>query len=372
MNLLIIISSLFLIFYVIQIILYIFGFLKLKEFIIHQDKFKFENKKYLSVIIPFKNEKKNLPDLIKSLRNQTLNSNYFELFFINDHSEDNSEQIVKKLIKDIPNFYLISEDSTAGGKKNALQTGLSAASTNIIVTTDADCSHNKKWLETILNYYIKYKPKMIIAPVLMKGKSFFENMQSLEFLSLIASTAGAAGTGHPIMNNGANSVYEKKVYKEFEDALNMKEESGDDIFLLHNIKKKYPKEIHFLKSNDAVVYTKAEKSLKSFFRQRVRWASKSSSYKDFDSIICSFIVLGINLILIILFVMSIFETAFLKPALVLMILKIIPDLILIILSAGYFKINKLIMYFPVTVIIYPVYIVITGVAGLFIRKFSWK
>ncbi|MCD4792310.1 MAG: glycosyltransferase [Bacteroidales bacterium] len=372
MHLFLIIFSIFGIIYFFQISKYIYGFRKLKSYRIIIDNIIFENKKRLSVIIPFKNEEKNLETLIHNLSNQTLKNNLYEIILVNDNSTDNSVKVLEQLLSNKDNFKLIHSDSKPEGKKTALSFGITRAKGDLIVTTDADCTHNKKWLETILNYYNKHKPKMLIAPVLMQGKSFFGNMQSLEFLSLIASTAGSTGIGHPIMCNGANLSYEKKVYEEFKDALNMKEKSGDDIFLLHNIKKKYPKEIHFLKSNDAVVYTKAEKSLKSFFRQRVRWASKSSSYKDSDSIISSIIVLLSNLLLIVLYVLSIFDISFLTTALVLTMLKIIPDLILILLSAGYFKIKKLIAYFPVTMTVYPFYIVITAVAGLFTKKISWK
>ena len=372
MHLFFIICSIFGIIYSFQISIYIYGFSKLKSYRINIDNIIYENKKRLSVIIPFKNEEKNLKTLIHNLSNQTLKNELYEIILVNDNSTDNSVKVLEQLLSNKEKFKLIHSDFKTGGKKNALSLGITRAKGNLIVTTDADCTHNKKWLETILNYYIKHKPKMIIAPVLMQGKSFFGNMQSLEFLSLIASTGGAAGIGHPIMCNGANLSYEKKVYEEFEDALNMKKESGDDIFLLHNIKKKYPKEIHFLKSNDAVVYTEAENSLKSFLRQRIRWASKSSSYKDSDSIISSLIVFSTNPVLIVLYVLSIFDIAFLPAALVLTMLKIIPDLVLILLSADYFKVKKLIAYFPITLIVYPFYIVITGVAGLFTKNVTWK
>ncbi len=360
------------VFYCFLISTFVIGFLNLKPFKKNTEVGLQTSFPVISVLVPVKNEKENIPNLIKNLNKQSLNPNLFELIIINDNSTDGTSNVTEQLIKGKSNYKFVQLLPGLTGKKKAIQKGISEAAANIIVTTDADCTHNKKWLETILNYYTKHKPKMLIAPVLMQGKSFFGNMQSLEFMSLIASTAGSTGIGHPIMCNGANLSYEKKVYEEFTDALNMKKKSGDDIFLLHNIKKKYPKEIHFLKSNDAVVYTKAEKSLKSFFRQRVRWASKSSSYKDSDSIISSLIVLLTNLVLIVLYILSIFDIAFLPAALVLTMLKIIPDLILILLSAGYFKIKKLIAYFPVTMTVYPFYIVITGVAGLFTKKISWK
>ena len=72
--------------------------------------------------------------------------------------------------------------------------------------------------------------------------------------------------------------------------------SGDDVFLLHSIKAKYPKAITFAKEEDAIVMTHAEQSIKAVINQRKRWTAKSANYKDFASIYTSSLVLVTNLI----------------------------------------------------------------------------
>ena len=100
-----------------QISLYIYGFKTLKTYDINNYNLKLENKTYLSVIIPIKNEAKNLISLINNLKNQSLNNTYFEVFFINDHSSDKSEQIVNGLIKGVKQFKLINLTLSQKGKK---------------------------------------------------------------------------------------------------------------------------------------------------------------------------------------------------------------------------------------------------------------
>ena len=76
--------------YVLQIALYVYGFLKLKVYSINKNNLILENKTYLTVIIPFKNEADNLNLLVRNLKNQSLEKNQFDVLFINDHSIDTS------------------------------------------------------------------------------------------------------------------------------------------------------------------------------------------------------------------------------------------------------------------------------------------
>ncbi len=353
--------------YFFLIISYTFGFLHIKTYTSSQ-KLNKNNKLKLSVLIPFKNEKMNLHALVSGLKQQTLPDNLYEIIFINDHSDDKSETFLSDLITGISNFKILSLQKGKKGKKQALKEGVQKSENKLIVTSDADCRHPKKWLETIYKYYSEFKPKMITAPVKMNGKGFFGKLQALDFLSLTASTAGASGIGHPIMCNGANLIYEKSVFNEFEDPLNIKEKSGDDVFLLHSVKQKYKNDIHYLKSNNAVIYTQSETTLKSFFKQRIRWASKSSSYKDFDTILVSLIVFFTNFLLILAAFASISEI--IKPTnfLLLFLVKFTADTILLLSSGLYFKQKEILFYIPFLSIIHPFYIVFTGIAGLFSKN----
>ena len=72
--------------------------------------------------------------------------------------------------------------------------------------------------------------------------------------------------------------------------------SGDDVFLLHNIKAKYPHSIVFAKDKEAIVETVGVKNIFKFFNQRNRWTAKSTSYRDVDALLTSIIVFATNVI----------------------------------------------------------------------------
>jgi len=357
--------------YIAVILSFTVGFLRLKTFSSSEKKLIPNNIK-LSVLIPFKNEEMNLPVIYNNIKKQTLNKEFFEVIFINDHSEDASEFIIKDLIKSDTNFHLINSEKESKGKKQALNTGIKNAKNTLIVISDADSYHTKNWLNTIYDYFCEHQAKLIIAPVIMNGVGFFGKLQALEFLSLTASAAGASGTGHSIMCNGANMAFRKDIYNELEDAMNMNEISGDDVFLLHSVKKKYPKDIHYLKSNEAKVYIDSEFTLKSFLQQRIRWVSKSKSYKDIDTVTVSLIVLLTNMLLIISAISLFFIPEKIYFVLLLFAGKVFVDTVLLSLSAVFFKQIKLLRFIPLLSILYPFYIVYTSFSGFFKKNIPWK
>lgn len=307
-----------LILYLIVIISFIYGWNRLKEFIPGNENPQTNT----SVIIAFRNEEENLDKLVKSLDVQTLQTDKIEFLFINDHSTDNSAQLLRALCDGKNNFKLFELPESVKGKKAAIYYGIENANGELIVTTDADCYMGENWLRSIVAYYEKYKPKLISAPVIIENdKSWFANFQSVELLSLIGSGAGAIGINRPIMCNAANMAFEKGFYLKNQDLANSKYVSGDDIFFLLNTKKIGGKQIHFIKSHDAFVYTKPLKTMKEFVHQRIRWVSKSSGYRDFDIGFVSIVIYLMNLMILLLTFLSFTDIRFLIILLVMFFIK---------------------------------------------------
>jgi len=108
---------------------------------------------FVSVIIAFRNEAKNLNALLNSLVNQNMPESLHEIILVNDHSEDDSTQIIKPFIEQYKNLKLIEPGNGFTGKKAAIRKGISLAKGTFIVTTDADCIVKPDWLRTLINYY---------------------------------------------------------------------------------------------------------------------------------------------------------------------------------------------------------------------------
>ena len=101
----------------------------------------------VTIIIAFKNEADNLPILLKNLAGQDYSASNVQYLFVNDHSTDESLD----LIRAYPQFDLI--DTNGSGKKQALISALQQAKGELIISLDADCQIGSQWLSTILSFY---------------------------------------------------------------------------------------------------------------------------------------------------------------------------------------------------------------------------
>jgi biofilm PGA synthesis N-glycosyltransferase PgaC len=326
----------------------------------------------VSIIVPFRNEEDNIIDLLNDLANQDYPVQLFEVLLIDDHSEDSTARIVKDYCRDKSNFKLIQLPDNIFGKKAAIKSGIENSAGDLIITTDADCRTGRNWIYTVTSFYIhSSKPKMIIGLVdLLPQASFFMVFQQLEFLSLIGTGAGAAGISRPIYCNGANFIYEKELYNKYKDPLNGTYVSGDDTLFMLKAKKEHVNDIKLLKSRDAIVYTRAQNTFRGLIRQRIRWTSKAKYYRDYDIIYTSIVVFALNVsVSISLVLMFSGHHWLIYPFLFTM--KSVVDFILLNSILGFFNKKNLLKYLIICQLIYPIYILFTGIAGN-ISGYRWK
>ena len=322
----------------------------------------------LSVVVACRNEENHIRQLIGCLAQQSYQN--FELILVNDHSDDATRCYIETSQKTFPKIKLI--DAVGFGKKNSLKEGILQAAGSLIVTTDADCLPSYHWLESIACFYRKYPSDLIICPVkLAWRKGLFSELQILEFTTLIASAAGSAGAGMPVLCNGANLVFTREAWLSSQTDLHKEEMSGDDMFLLESIKKNGGR-IRFLKSELAFVITKPSKTLAEFIHQRRRWTSKSSAYTDWQLIITASLVFFVNLGFLILLSLSFIYPVSLILLLTLFLLKYGVDTLFLSSVNPFFQISNLRFYSLLLSIVYPFYIVFVAISSFFFKPGKWK
>jgi len=84
--------------YLILISWFVFGFNKIQEF----KKETAIQTTTFSIVIPFRNEAENLPELLKSLSNLEYPKDLFEVILVDDDSEDDSVEIIRKILDTKP------------------------------------------------------------------------------------------------------------------------------------------------------------------------------------------------------------------------------------------------------------------------------
>ena len=208
MEITIYISFLFLSIYFILIMFYVWGWIKLNVFNYTKDF----NPVQVSIVIACRNEEQNIGKLLTSLLNQEYPKDKIEIILVNDHSDDNTTNIINGFIQENQNIKLFILPEDLIGKKDAMTFGVKNACSELILTTDADCNAGPLWISSMVSYYLQYRPKLLSGPVLMENKTLFQQLQTLEFASLVGSGAGAVGINKAIMVNGANLLFEKLNY----------------------------------------------------------------------------------------------------------------------------------------------------------------
>ncbi len=326
----------------------------------------------ISVVIAVRNESANIETLLKQLVNQSYDIGYFEIIVVDDHSTDNTAQLVNQFISDNSNVKIELVTASGEGKKNAIREGIATSSAQLIVTTDGDCKVVHHWLQSIVNYYVSSGCKLILGPVVYENeKTFLQQLFSLDFASLVASGAGSAGAGLPLMGNGANLAFSRDVF----NAVNSNTDkfaSGDDVFLIHNVTRKYgAKAIGFLRSKDGIVSTLPPVNLTDFLRQRTRWASKAVGYRLVWPVIVPLTVFLFNLLLFIMLFGSLWFPWLLPVYFLIIITKFVIDAPLVFSFLSFTEKTNLKPLLFLMEFIYPVYIIISAIAS-FLFRFEWK
>jgi cellulose synthase/poly-beta-1,6-N-acetylglucosamine synthase-like glycosyltransferase len=325
----------------------------------------------VSVIIPARNEEKNIGELLNALKIQTYPLHLIEVIVVNDHSSDNTAEVVKQF----PDIRLINlEDRVINSyKKKAIEQGILASSGQLIITTDADCIPLQSWIETIVSFYEEKRPVFIAAPVIVQNNSsILEIFQSLDFLTLQGITGASVYKKFHSMCNGANLAYEKNAFEMvngFEGIGNIA--SGDDMLLMHKIQKKFPGKVSYLKSKNVIVSTQPMKTWKKFFNQRIRWASKARFYGDKKIFWTLLLVYLFNLSFLVLFVAGFWLHILWLFLIGLWIAKTIIEFPFIHSVAAYFNQQLLLRYFFFFQPLHIAYTIIAGWLGQF-TKYEWK
>lgn len=358
--------------YALSILYLYFGFDKVKSITIARD---LEPKTHFTIIVPFRNEAKNLPKLLASLSNLNYPQAFIEIIMIDDASKDNSSSIfIKWRMKNdkIDTTLLENLRLSNSPKKDAISRAMPIAKNPWIVTTDADCEVNPNWLSSIDAFIQNNNFEMIAAPVIYKTKNnWFHHFQQIELLSLQATTIGSFGIRKPFMCNGANFAYTKKLFLElggFEG--NNSIASGDDVFLLQKAISKFPEKVSFLKDENAIVTTKPENDLYTLFMQRIRWASKTSNYNSIYPKLLASVVFFANAIIVYGVIALIFGKIEWKTFLILFMVKYIADFLLLQKASSFFKSSRIIVPFA-SAFVYPFFATIVGLFSLF-GKYTWK
>ncbi|NNC81952.1 MAG: glycosyltransferase [Flavobacteriales bacterium] len=320
----------------------------------------------LTIVIPFRNEVKNIGFLLNDLIACEIPKNTkLHIKWVDDGSDDGSTVFVSKAIAGYDQHLLIR--NSGRGKVDALRTGIQATDSPWIITLDADIRLPSDWMRRI-SFHLSSSDAsdMLILPLYgIVGETLISKYGCIDFASLVCSSLAMGALGRPIMANGAHLAFKRK-YATWSNEI----VSGDDVFLLHNIKSQGG-QIKVIADKRLQVMTDMPATWTELISQRTRWASKARQYTDRDTLIIGWYLLFLNLLIWVLLCAGIFKSELLYLSLMLLLVKSIADWTFVIRSLDWTGQRSLIPLLPLASLIqtlmYPV-----AFFNRYFSGFDWK
>ncbi|PJA98028.1 MAG: hypothetical protein CO128_09470 [Ignavibacteriales bacterium CG_4_9_14_3_um_filter_30_11] len=232
-----------------------------------------------SIVIAIKNEEKNIPPLIISLRKLFYQKDFFEVIFVDDNSTDNSYQLISESIKEEENIKLFKvNEKKYPGKKGALAFGIEKSFNPYIIITDGDCLPQKNWLISFATKFSQSYDVVFGASPNIKNNSLINKISCFENLRSAILTFSAATFGNAYSAIARSFGFTKNIYEEIGGYEKTTETlSGDDDLFIRQAVKSKAKIGCFIESN-SLVFTNSVSNFKEYLKQKARHTSTSAYY----------------------------------------------------------------------------------------------
>ena len=319
----------------------------------------------LSILMAARNEAKNIAACLDSILS---NENVPEVLIVNDHSEDNTVEIVGQYSS--RGVRLLNLPEGSGGKKSALSYGLSHCSGDYVLQLDADVLVPADYINTLKNFIADTEADFIAAPVeIGSDGSLLESFQMLDYAGMMMVTQAGIVSGSWHIANGANMIYKRDMMK-FEDNGMA---SGDDVFGIQYIRQQGGK-LAFLKSKDCIARTQAISEFSELYQQRLRWSTKNKHMPGAKMLLMMSTVFAAHVMIFVYLALVIFSenTIFVNLLLHHTVLIFLIDYILLKTADRFFNLKEGMSSYLAAKSMHAIYISAIGILGIFVKNYDWK
>ncbi len=240
----------------------------------------------VSVVVPARNEADAIEACLDSLRACDYPTDRYEIIVVDDRSTDGTAAHVKArqpaghhVPSSTTSVRLVDMEETSvrtgPHKPAAVAQGVEAASGEVILTTDADCTVPPGWIRSMVRRCTPETP-FVAGPVAYDHDDLFlPRLQALELMGLVAYGAGTLGLGIPTFCNSANVAYRRDVIESCEEA---PRGAARDEMLLQHVAYDTDRRVAFNADPDARVTTEPASSFDAYLQQQARWAHMGLRY----------------------------------------------------------------------------------------------
>ena len=230
-----------------------------------------------TVVVAARNEEDSIPTLLSSLTSQ--DHPRLQYVFVDDASTDATATMIVEALPDATVIRVT--EPLEPRKKNALTSGISAADTDILLFTDADCTPPPKWASRLTTLLAGASDRVVV------GYSPFRRLDGLlnkfaRYETFVSGFLAAAAIGlrRPYTATGRNLAYGSNLFNRAGGfASIMHSLSGDDDLMLQHLATTASAEVVHAFGTDTYVETDPPTTWRDWTRQKLRHTSAGRHYR---------------------------------------------------------------------------------------------
>jgi len=230
----------------------------------------------VSVIVPARNEARNLERCITALAASDYPLERLQIIVVNDRSTDETGHVLDALADRYAMITALHRTDAdvhpnLRGKPGALQAGIDRATGDVLLMTDADCAVEPSWIQAMTEPFRDQRVAMVCSTTSVEPLSVFARLQDVEWTYSHAMARGSLQNGVPLGCYGNNIAIRKQTFTEIGGYEAIGFSVTEDLALLQAVYGRGDL-ITYLCQHDASVTTLPCTTIGEYLRQRQRWA----------------------------------------------------------------------------------------------------
>ena len=258
----------------------------------------------VTLLIPCRNEEKNLPHLLASMEKLDYPEEKLQLVLGDDGSEDRTRQMLLDWSQGKAFVHVMEimggDGERMNGKANALAQMARQASGEYLLFTDADCEVSPTWLKSMVWASMFQKADLVTGVTAIKGNTRMAAMQALDWWLTLGLVKVASDLGSSVTSMGNNMLIRRAAYEAIGGFEGIPFSLTEDFQMAKSLEAKGFRAFHLV-SEGNLIFTKAQETLKGRLQQRKRWMAGAMSLPFLWRLLLFFQVVFFPAILLLVF-----------------------------------------------------------------------
>lgn len=258
----------------------------------------------VSILIPSRNEEKNLPECLASLSKLNYPLDKLQVILGDDRSIDSTRAILASYVDQHPETLLLDikecDTRKMNGKANALSQMAKKAMGEVFLFTDADCKVPENYVTSMVEAWQSSGAEIITGITHVSGDGFFDKMQAMDWWLTLGMVKVISDLGFSVTSMGNNMLVSKKAYWSVGGFEGIPFSLTEDFEIAKNIQAQGFNSFHLV-GKENLISTKPQKKITNLLKQRKRWMSGAMDLPLFWKLILGIQVLFFPSIVLLLF-----------------------------------------------------------------------